>query len=272
MLKISLCQINPWVGHLSYNLEKIKKAYLSCVEQDVDLVVFPECAATGYPLEDLVLKPHFMEKVQAIVEEFSLVTSCQKAGVILGCPWLDQGKIINAALFIHDGKIKQVISKYALPNYGVFDEKRVFDHGLLQTPLSYNGFNIGIMICEDMWVPEPALSLQQKGADCLLAINGSPFDLGKDNQRKEHARARINETGLPLIYLNLVGGQDSLIFDGRSFVLDEKGEAICQLPAFSEATQSITLGKQDGKCLISSFSGESKEDQHGLLYMALVLG
>jgi len=272
MLKISLCQINPWVGHLSYNLEKIKKAYLSCVEKNADLVVFPECAATGYPLEDLVLKPHFMEKVQEIVKAFVLVTSSQKAAVILGCPWLDNGRIINTALFIQNGEIKQVISKYALPNYGVFDEKRVFDHGPLPTPLIYNGFNIGVMICEDMWVPEPALHLQQKGADFLLVLNGSPFDLGKDDRRKVEARNRINETGLPLIYLNLVGGQDSLVFDGRSFVLDEKGETVCELPAFCEAIDSVTLNKQNGTCVISALANDNYEDKDGLLYRALVLG
>ncbi len=272
MLKISLCQINPWVGHLSYNLEKIKKAYLYCVEKNADLVVFPECAATGYPLEDLVLKPHFMEKVQEIVREFVLVTSSQKAAVILGCPWLDNGRIINTALFIQNGEIKQVISKYALPNYGVFDEKRVFDHGPLPTPLIYNGFNIGVMICEDMWVPEPALHLKQKGADFLLVLNGSPFDLGKDDRRKEQAHARINETGLPLIYLNLVGGQDSLVFDGRSFVLDEKGETVCELPAFCEAIDSVTLNKQNGTCVISALANDNYEDKDGLLYRALVLG
>jgi NAD+ synthase len=272
MLKISLCQINPWVGHLSYNLEKIKKAYLSCVEKNADLVVFPECAATGYPLEDLVLKPHFMEKVQEIVREFVLVTSSQKAAVILGCPWLDNGRIINTALFIQNGEIKQVISKYALPNYGVFDEKRVFDHGPLPIPLVYNGFNIGVMICEDMWVPEPALHLKQKGADFLLVINGSPFDLGKDDRRKEQAHARINETGLPLIYLNLVGGQDSLVFDGRSFILDEKRGTVCELPAFCEAIDSVTLNKQNGTCVISTLANDNYEDKDGLLYRALVLG
>lgn len=272
MLRISLCQINPWVGHISYNLEKIKNAYFSCVEKDADLVVFPECAATGYPLEDLVLKPHFMEKVQTAVQEFALMTSSQKAGVILGCPWLEQGNIINAALFIHSGRIKQVISKCALPNYGVFDEKRVFDHGLLQSPLSYNDFNIGVMICEDMWVPEPALHSKQKGADCLLIINGSPFDVRKDDRRKEEARSRVKETGLPLIYLNLVGGQDNLIFDGRSFILNEKGDVISQFSAFSESINHITLSKQAGKLIISADSNENEEDKNGLLYRALVLG
>ncbi|MBY0280558.1 MAG: NAD+ synthase [Alphaproteobacteria bacterium] len=272
MLKISLCQINPWVGHLSYNLEKIKKEYLACAKEGVDLVVFPECATTGYPLEDLVLKPHFMERVQAIVEDFAAITASQNTGVILGCPWLEHGRIINTALFIHDGKIKQIISKYALPNYGVFDEKRVFDHGPLPTPLIYKGFNIGVMVCEDMWVPEPALHLKQKGADFLLVINGSPFDLGKDDQRKELARARINETGLPLIYLNFVGGQDSLVFDGRSFILNEKGETVCELAAFCEAVETITISKQNEKCIISSSSNTLREGIDSLLYRALVLG
>ncbi|MBY0461623.1 MAG: NAD+ synthase, partial [Alphaproteobacteria bacterium] len=145
--------------------------------------------------------------------------------------------------------------------------------GALQIPLPYKGFNIGVMVCEDMWVPEPALYLQQKGADCLLVINGSPFDLEKDDCRREHARARINETNLPLVYLNLVGGQDSLVFDGRSFVLDEKGETVCELPAFCESIQTLQFEKKDGKCTISSLSEENHEkDQAGLLYRALVLG
>lgn len=273
MLKISLCQMNPWVGHLSYNLDKIKEAYRSCLEQNVDLVVFPECAATGYPLEDLVLKPHFMEKVHAIVEEFAAITASQKAAVILGSPWLQGGKVINTALFIHDGKIKHVVSKYALPNYGVFDEKRVFDHGPLCEPIHYKGFNLGVMICEDMWVPEPALHLQQNGADCLLVINGSPFDLTKDEQRKHEALARIKETGLPLVYLNFVGGQDSLVFDGRSFVLDNSGNLIGQFAAFCETINYIKLEKQEGKAKFTVLSNENLEEtQDSLLYRALVLG
>jgi len=272
MLKIALCQINPWVGHLSYNFDKLKEAYLP-VKGDADLVAFPECAATGYPLEDLVLKSHFMEKVQEMAREFALVTVAQKAAILLGCPWVVDGKIVNAALFIQDGKICHVISKYALPNYGVFDEKRVFERGALPSPISYKGFQIGAMICEDMWVPEPAKHLQEKGADFLLVINGSPFDLDKDERRKEQAQKRNEETKLPLVYLNLVGGQDSLIFDGRSFVLNEQGDEICKFPGFSEATQILDIEKKEGRLvMVPAYGKDIQEEQNSLLYRALVLG
>ncbi len=270
MLSISLCQLNPCVGHLAHNFHKIKKFYEQSCAQKSDLVVFPECAVTGYPLEDLVLKPHFMERVETTISEICALTLDQPTSILIGSPWVVDGKLYNCALLISNGKFQQIVQKQKLPNYGVFDEKRHFKCGNSPDLIILKGISLGVLICEDMWYEEPALALKQKGADCLLVINGSPFDTSKQERRKIYAQKRVQETGLPLIYLNLVGCQDSLVFDGASFIMNHQGDVVSNLPAFEEKTYQLTLEKKDG---IIHFQGPQTdlEDSLGLLYQALVV-
>jgi NAD+ synthase len=270
MLSISLCQLNPWVGHLPHNFHKIKGFYEQSFALGRDLVVFPECAVTGYPLEDLVLKPHFMEKVAETVFKVVALTTNKKTSILIGTPWIIKGVLYNCALFICDGKIQQIVQKQKLPNYGVFDEKRLFTQGISPEPIVINGIFLGVLICEDMWEQSPALALKEKGADCLLVLNGSPFDIAKQALRQEQAKVRVFETGLPLIYVNLVGCQDSLVFDGNSFVMDDQQQVACQFPAFEENSYALDLEKTQTGMLFKGAQVISY-DKNMQLYCALVI-
>ena len=274
MIKIGLCQINPWVGHLQYNLEKIKQYFHICQEQDLDLAVFPECSVTGYPVEDLVLAPYFLCHVENVIQDLAAWTSSSKTSILFGSPWIHDGKIVNTAMLINDGKIKDIIIKHKLPNHGVFDEKRIFQPGPLPMPVYFQGLDLGIMVCEDMWYPQPAQHLKENGAQILVVLNGSPFDLTKHQRRQEQAQKRVIETGLPLIYLNMVGGQDHLVFDGQSFVMEADQECVLKMPAFQESLCSVKLEKYDDKLSIRSLNNISKDsmDPLGSIYQGLVMG
>ena len=218
-LALALAQINPTVGDLGGNAERIVAARDEAARSDADLVVFGELAVSGYPPEDLVLKTAFQDGVGATVRALAEVTRTGGPGLLLGAPWRVDGRLYNAALLLADGEVVHVRLKHELPNYGVFDEKRVFAVGPAPEPMPYRGVRLGVMVCEDMWFPDVADHLSEAGAELLVVINGSPFDAEKSGLRLERAAARVAETGLPLVYVNLVGGQDELVFDGHSFVL-----------------------------------------------------
>lgn len=280
MLNVALCQINPWVGNLSFNLKKIKDFYEKNTHapDNVDLVVFPECAVTGYPLEDLVLKPHFMEQTQKNILEIAKLTQAHETAILVGSPWRTDGKILNTAVFIEKGKVKHLISKKKLPNYGVFDEKRIFvQEGFEDSPLlEYKGYKIGVLICEDMWDEGPARLLKEKGAEFLVVINGSPFDQAKEENRYIQASRRVKENKIPLLYVNMIGGQDSLVFDGRSFVMNQKAEIISLSPAFEESCKIFTIRKSNSHMEIEESSKREglealPSNNLSLLYKSLVL-
>lgn len=224
-LSIAIAQVNPIVGNVSYNLDLVRKAL--AVTSQADLVVFPELVVCGYPPEDLVLKPSFVEYCMESVNAF-VKTCAGTPAFILTTPWAKDGKTYNAALFIEKGAIKHFVFKNNLPNYGVFDEKRVFSSGPLPEPIEFKGHKIGIVICEDIWFPEAANHLKKQGAEILLSPNASPFSIHKREWRMREAKARVVETGLSIIYVNQVGGQDDLVYDGGSFVLDAGGDIVFQ--------------------------------------------
>ena len=270
-LSITLAQINPIVGDLEHNFEKIKTQW-SVVKSD--LIVFPELVTSGYPPEDLVLKPSFIDTIRRRVEKLALDSKNFQAAAILPTPWLYQDDVYNAALLIYDGQIKGLTFKHNLPNYGVFDEKRVFKAGPLPSPLLFKGLKLGIMICEDMWSPECALNLNAHHADILIVPNGSPFSTRKIHTRMELAKARVAETGLPLLYVNQIGGQDELVFDGGSFILDETGAVKAQLKYFEEDTLTLTRNDINGD-LVHGSAPISSDDIYAdlsLIYDALVIG
>jgi NAD+ synthase len=222
-LAIALAQINPTVGDVEGNVERIRQARLEATAQGADLVVCGELATAGYPPEDLVLKEAFQDRLEEIVRGFAEETRDGGPGVVIGAPWRNDGQLFNAALLLDAGAVSAMAFKVELPNYGVFDEHRVFTAGPRPAPMIFRGVSLGVMVCEDMWFPEVTQHLTDAGARILIVINGSPFERDKTGMRCDLARARIEESGLPLAYVNLIGGQDELVFDGASFVLGADG-------------------------------------------------
>ena len=220
-LKIALAQLNPTLGNIEGNLDMLRIARNNA--QGSDLVVSGELMVSGYPPEDLVLKPSFLDAIEQQVRVFAGETIDGGPAVLVGTPWRENGELYNAALLLMEGKVEAACYKRELPNYGVFDEKRVFRAGTDLQPMEFHGARLGVMICEDMWGDKVSTGLAAAGADLFVVLNGSPFDVQKKSARMDYARARTKEAGLDLIYVNLVGGQDELVFDGDSFVMESKG-------------------------------------------------
>lgn len=234
-LVIALAQLNPTVGAIEANLAKARRARSEAAT--ADLVLFPELFLCGYPPEDLVLRPSFVAACKTAAESLAAETISGPA-VLLGLPWRENDKLYNAVALLANGKIETLRFKHDLPNYGVFDEKRVFDAGPAPGPIAFKGVRIGVPICEDIWTAESCETLAETGAEMLLVPNGSPFEGNKDDVRLNLVVARVTETGLPLAYLNQIGGQDELVFDGASFVINADRSLAVQMPMFEE---SITL-------------------------------
>ena len=235
-LAIGLAQLNPSVGAVSQNLAKAKAAVRELASADI--VLFPELFISGYPPEDLVLRRAFVTACKAACEALAIEFSNGPA-ILMGLPWLEPGrdgdKLHNSVALLNSGKIETVRHKFDLPNYGVFDEKRVFQPGPAPGPISFKGVRLGVPICEDIWSEETCETLAETGAEILLSPNGSPFERNKDDVRLNLSVARVTETGLPLVYLNQVGGQDELVFDGASFVLNADRTLALQMPMFEES-------------------------------------
>jgi NAD+ synthase len=231
-LVIALAQLNPTLGAIRANMVKAKAACLGAT--GADLVLFPELFICGYPPEDLVLRPSFVAQCRAAVEELALDTKNGPA-ILMGTPWREGGKLYNAVALLANGKVETLRYKFDLPNYGVFDEKRVFQPGPAPGPISFKGVRIGVPICEDIWTEETCETLAETGAEMLLVPNGSPFESNKDDVRLNLVVARVTETGLPLAYLNQVCGQDELVFDGASFALNADRSLALQMSMFEES-------------------------------------
>lgn len=271
-LHITIAQINPVVGDLPFNLGKIRKVRDEAPEL-ADLIVFPEMALCGYPPEDLVLKPFFLDKIEESVQILASESLHHKSWLLVPCPWRRNGKIYNAAHIIGDGKIQHTVLKHHLPNYGVFDELRVFQSGPLPSPVTVREHRLGVMICEDMWFGDAAASLRDQGAEILISVNASPYEVTKNAQRLVQARGRIQETGLPLIYLNQCGGQDELVFDGASFVLNEAGNLMLQAKEFDEDVHHTVWERTDnGHWLCTTDTIYPVHGETEAVYLALMTG
>ena len=245
-LKIALAQLNPTVGDLEGNAGMARKARERARELGADLLVLSELFLTGYPPEDLVLKPAFRAEARRIAEALAIETGDGGPAVLLGTVWEADGNVYNAVLLLEHGRIAAERFKSDLPNYGVFDEKRVFASGPMPGPVSFKGVRIGVPICEDIWTPDVVECLEETGAEILIVPNGSPFSDGKHDTRIGIAVARVTESGLPLAYVNQVGGQDELVFEGASFVLNGDRSLAVQMPAWEEGIV-LTEWRREGE-------------------------
>lgn len=234
-LAIALAQINPTVGNIDGNLDAVRRARRTAANLGAQLVISGELIVSGYPPEDLVLKPAFLDRIENKVAELATETADGGPAILLGTPWRGNGALYNAVLLLDEGEIKTHRVKHDLPSYGVFDEDRVFEAGPPPGPIAFGGARLGVMICEDMWETEVTECLEESGAEILIVINGSPFEVDKPDTRLSLAVARVSESGLPLTYVNLVGGQDELVFDGGSFVLNADNSLRVQASRFTEA-------------------------------------
>lgn len=250
---LTLAQLNPTVGDIAGNVAMARAARAQATADGAALIVFPELFIAGYPPEDLVLKPSFQAACRAAIEELARETSDGGPAMLIGSPWVDGGKLYNACALLDEGRISAIRYKVNLPNYGVFDEKRVFARGPVSGPMTIRGLRIGVPICEDTWMEESedyenvVETLAETGAEILIVPNGSPYARDKNDLRLSVQVARVMESDLPLVYLNQVGGQDELVFDGASFVLNADRTLGAQLPGFAESITTLTFEKtKDG--------------------------
>jgi NAD+ synthase len=271
-LKITLAQLNPRVGDVAGNMDKLRAARATASAEGADLLLTAELFVCGYPPEDLVLKPMFVAECRDAVEELARETSDGGPAVLVGTPWADGDKLYNAMVLLDGGRVVTARYKVDLPNYGVFDEKRVFDAGPPPGPVSFMDARLGLPICEDIWTPDVVECIAETGGEMLLVANGSPWDHAKGEVRLNQAVGRVVESGLPMIYLNQVGGQDELVFDGASFVLNADRSIALRLPAWQEAvvTTEWTRTGEGWVCAPGAMAAELR----GLpdIYNAMVVG
>ncbi len=271
-LTVGLAQVNPIVGDIDGNAARVRARRAEAA--DCDLLVCGELVLAGYPPEDLVLRRVFQDRIEAAVRTLAAETADGGPALLVGAPWRAGGKLYNAALLLDGGGIAAIRYKYDLPNYGVFDEKRVFAAGPLPDPILFRGdARLGVMICEDMWTPRVAAHLAEGGADLLVVPNGSPFETDKPGVRHALAAERTTETGLSLLYVNLVGGQDELVFDGASFVWDPAEGLRARAPAWQEGvTRTQWQRAVDGfwTCTAAPIDGDG--DGMESVYHAMAVG
>jgi NAD+ synthase len=270
-LAIAIAQLDPTVGDIAHNVRKLREAHAEAARQGADLVVATELGVSGYQPEDLVLKPIFVAACEAAVRELAGLTR-SGPGMIVGSPWSEGGKVYNAAVLLEGGEVASVRFKHELPNYGVFDEKRVFAAGPAPGPMAFRGVRLGVMVCEDMWYPDVAETLQESGAELLIVINGSPFETDKRDQRLSLAVQRIKETGLPLLYVNQVCGQDEVVYDGASFALDAEYGLKAQAPDWRELVLTTHWRREGARWTIDPGPVTTPSEGLEAIYHALVLG
>lgn len=264
-------QINPIVGDITGNVDRIIAAAEKAKDQfKADLIVFPELTLTGYPPEDLLLRPELLGRVEAGI--LKLKQHIEGIAVVVGHPEGQKGELYNAASVIADGQCIATYYKQCLPNYSVFDEKRYFIKGYQATVFDFKGIKFGLTICEDIWFTEPALQAADMGAEVLLNLNASPYRQGKCQSREVEVAQRVSETGLAIVYVNLVGGQDELVFDGGSFALSQQGERIASATVWQSALQPVQMiREQTGKLMLSG-TLIPKPSELAMIYQGLVVG
>ena len=266
-LIIALAQINPKVGDVAGNAEMILDFATRAMQQQADVVVFPELALTGYPPEDLLFRRQFLQQIDQAVAD--LHQSNPGLCMIFGAVSQHNKSLFNSAIVSQPGVALQYYAKQRLPNYGVFDEQRYFEPGSSACVVAVKGSKLGITVCEDIWYPEPARQAVEAGADIIVNLNASPFHASKTAERVATVRQRVAETGAPVCYVNMVGGQDELVFDGHSFVIDAQGRKLSEAGGFESSLSMIRLDPDNTLKAITPSIDE--REQMAQLYDALVL-
>ena len=269
---IALAQLNSHLGNIGANAARLLEARRQAAAVGAGIIVTPEMYLSGYPCDDLVLRSDFMSEVAAGLQTLANATSDGGPAIIIGAPHVEDGVITNSVFVLDDGAVQARRDKVNLPNYGVFDDKRNFAAGEMPGPVMVRGRRLGLPVCEDIWTPDVVECLAESGAEIIISLNASPFDLSKPDSRMAHAVSRALEAECPFFYVNMVGGQDELVFDGGSFALGADGKLAAHLPSFSEATVTIQLGDDFGAP--SSLSGQITPPDEGMgaLYRGLTLG
>ena len=271
-LKIALAQLNLLVGDVRGNAAAvIASARRARAELGADLVLVPELALSGYPPEDLLFHRGFRRQIEAGLAQVR--AEAGEAAVMLGFPEYTGGGIYNSAAYLAGGEIVAIHRKAELPNYKVFDEKRYFHPGAQPTVVDCRGFRVGLLVCEDIWEAQAAQLARADGAQLLAVINASPYEIHKQREREEIARARTRDVALPLAYVNLVGGQDELVFDGNSFVMDAHGQVVMRAPPFAAGTWLAEFTREpSGRVLPRGGVIAPELSDEASIYSALVLG
>ena len=270
-LRIALAQLDLLVGDVHGNAERvILTTRRAQADMGAELVLFPELALSGYPPEDLLFHRGFRLQTEAALER--LRQEVHGSHVVVGFPEYTQAGIHNSAALLADGAIAAIHRKSELPNYKVFDEKRYFEPGAQPTVADCHGFRVGLLVCEDIWVPEPAQLARSSGAELLVVINASPYEQHKQRERESVVRKRVLDVGLPVAYVNLFGGQDELVFDGNSFVMNAAGQVVMRAPAFQEGTYAVDFVRQGRKVVPKPGEIAPELSDEASVYSALVLG
>jgi NAD+ synthase len=274
-MKIRALQLNAIVGDIQGNYQKLLIECHKAIQQGIDIVITPECFLSGYPPEDLIFSPIFQETITVHITYLADALKLSNLVVILGTPRFDNKKIYNAAFWIHQGAIQHICDKHYLPNFGTFDDMRLFSIGQISHVIHYQNIHFGIMICEDMWHQEPALFLKEKNADILIVLNASPFEIDKHEKRLTVAKNCVALTKLPLMTCFIIGGQDELVFDGRSFALNAQGNKIIEAQGFVEDFYDVIYENHN---LLPVFNDNYYKNlaqdfsENALIYNTVILG
>jgi NAD+ synthase (glutamine-hydrolysing) len=270
-LKLALAQINLLVGDVRGNLERvISEARRARDELKADLVLFPELTLSGYPPEDLLFHRGMRRQIGRALED--LTQAVPEIGIVVGYPEYAQGHIYNSACLLRGGRVLARHRKSCLPNYQVFDEKRYFTPGTEATAVDFDGFRLGLLICEDAWESPPASAAEAQGAQLLLTINASPYEIHKQRERELVLGQRVHETGLPAVSVNLLGGQDELVFDGNSFAMDAQGRVVMRAPPLAEGLYPLEFERRGDALVPVGGRIEPEWPDEQSIYGALVLG
>lgn len=269
-MKIGLAQLNTRVGAIAENADNILSLHARARERGCDVLLCPELAISGYPPEDLLLHSGLRRRVATALER--VVDGVHGTALFVGFPEYDGEAIYNAGAFIVDGRIVAIHRKTVLPNYAVFDEKRYFTPGVDSTVVSYAGLELGLLICEDVWDAAPVKDTRAAGAEVVLVMNGSPFHVRQQRKREELLAQRARDNDVPIVYLNMVGGQDELVFDGGSFAVQASGEIAFRAPRFEEGLYWLDLQRDGGRVVVSGGEIVPLKSMEATVYDALVLG
>lgn len=270
-LTITMAQLTQSVGDLRGNADAMLAVYGD--HPGSDLVVFPELQLIGYPPEDLVLKPAVAERAEAELQRLAEATADRDTAMLVGSIFRDGDNLYNGIALLEGGQIAEIRYKVELPNYGTFDEKRLFTSGPLPEPIAFRGCRIGLPICEDVWFPTVCQHLKDRGAQLFISVHGSPYEIEKDDRRLgQVATRRVRETGIPMIFLNRVGGQDEVVFDGASFVLDRAAKLTHQLPDWDEAIVDTVWTEDQDSWSCKPGEIHALDDHPADIYNAMIVG